>query len=42
MGTREIVSSSSGWGQMADPCEHGNRPSGLIKCEEFLDELRIY
>jgi len=42
MGAREIVLSSSGWGQMADFCEHGNRPSGFIICEEFLDELKIY
>jgi hypothetical protein len=24
---------------MADPCEHGNEPSGSIKWGEFLDQL---
>jgi hypothetical protein len=26
-----------GYGQVAGSCEHGNEPSGSIKCEEFLD-----
>jgi hypothetical protein len=25
---------------MAGSCEHGNEPSGFIKGEEFLDQLR--
>jgi hypothetical protein len=25
---------------VADFCEHGNEPSGSIKCWEFLDQLR--
>jgi hypothetical protein len=27
----------SGWGQLAGSCECGNKPSGSIKCGEFLD-----
>jgi hypothetical protein len=27
----------SGQGQVAGSCEHGNEPSGSIKCGEFLD-----
>jgi hypothetical protein len=27
----------SGYGSVADPCEHGNEPSASIKGEEFLD-----
>jgi hypothetical protein len=23
--------------KMAESCEHGNEPSGSIKCDEFLD-----
>jgi hypothetical protein len=26
---------------MAGSCEHGNEPSGSIKCEEFLDYLSV-
>jgi hypothetical protein len=29
-------SSGSGYGPVADTCEHGYEPSGFIKCEEFL------
>jgi hypothetical protein len=27
---------------VADCCEHGNEPSGSIKCEKFLDYLSDY
>jgi hypothetical protein len=27
---------------VADCCEHGNEPSGVIKCGEFLNKLRNY
>ena len=30
----------SGQGQVAGTCECGNEPSGLIKCGEFLDQLK--
>jgi hypothetical protein len=35
---------SAGSGQDPDAgfCEHGNEPSGSIKCEEFLDQLSDY
>jgi hypothetical protein len=26
---------------VAGPCEHGNEPSGSIKCGEFLDKLSV-
>jgi hypothetical protein len=26
---------------VAGSCEHGNEPSGSIKCEEFLDYLSV-
>jgi hypothetical protein len=29
----------SGYGQMVDFRQKGNKPSGCIKCEEFLDWL---
>ena len=29
----------SGWTQVAGYCEHGDEPSGSIKCGEFLDYL---
>ena len=29
-----------GQGQVAGTCECGNQPSGSIKCEEFLDQLK--
>ena len=32
--------SGSGKGQVAGSCECGNEPSGSVKCEEFLDQLR--
>jgi len=41
MGFKEVGcgldSSDLGWGQVAGCCEHGNEPSGSIKCGEFLD-----
>ena len=30
----------SGQGQLVGTCECGNKPSGSIKCGEFLDLLR--
>jgi hypothetical protein len=27
---------------MMESCEHGNEPSGSIKCREFLDKLQNY
>jgi hypothetical protein len=33
--------SGSGYGQVAGFCERGNKPSGSMKCGEFLDKLRI-
>jgi hypothetical protein len=33
--------SGSGWRQMAGTSECGNKPSDSIKCEGFLDYLRI-
>jgi hypothetical protein len=32
-----LDSFGSGQGQVAGSCEHGNEPSGSIKCGEFLD-----
>jgi hypothetical protein len=32
-----LDSFGSGEGQVASSCEHGNEPSGSIKCGEFLD-----
>jgi hypothetical protein len=32
-----LDSLGSGQGQVAGSCEHGNEPSGSIKCGEFLD-----
>jgi hypothetical protein len=32
-----LDSLGSGYGQVAGSCEHGNEPSGSIKCGEFLD-----
>jgi hypothetical protein len=32
-----LDSSSSGWGQVASCCEHGNELSGYIKCKDFLE-----
>jgi hypothetical protein len=37
-----LDSLSSGKGQVADSCEHGNEPSGSIKCGEFLDWLSVF
>jgi hypothetical protein len=30
----------TGYGQVAGTCEYDNKPSGSIKCGEFLDYLR--
>jgi len=30
-----VERSDSGWGQLVGICEHGNEPSGSIKCEDF-------
>jgi hypothetical protein len=32
-----LNSSGSGWGEMADCCEHGNEPLCFIKGREFLE-----
>jgi hypothetical protein len=32
--------SGSAQGQVADPCEYVNEPSGVIKCGEFIDYLK--
>jgi hypothetical protein len=43
MDRREIGFGGVDWihlaqdGQVAGSCEHGNEPSGSIKCREFLD-----
>jgi hypothetical protein len=34
-----VDSSGSGYGLVADFCEHSNEPSGSIKGGEFLDQL---
>jgi hypothetical protein len=34
--------STSGKGQVADSCAHGNEPSGSIKCGEFLNYMEIF
>jgi hypothetical protein len=33
---------SSGYGPVANACEHGNKPSDSIKDGEFLDKLSDY
>jgi hypothetical protein len=35
-----LNSSGSGYGQVADSCEHDNEPSASIKGGELLDQLR--
>ena len=35
MGGRKVVSSGSGYGQGAGPCEQCNESSGFMKCEQF-------
>jgi len=37
MGRFELGSSGSGKGQVAVPCEHGNKPPGFIKGGVFLN-----
>jgi len=39
---RELDSSGSGWGAVAEFSEHGNKPSGSIKGGEFVDHLSDY
>ena len=36
-GGRGMDTSGPVWGQVTGSCEHGNEPSGPIKCWEFLD-----
>jgi hypothetical protein len=36
-GADGLDSSGSEWGQVKISCEHGNKPSGFIKCAEFLN-----
>lgn len=38
----ELMSSGSGHGQMADPCEHGNGPSDTIKERNLLEKKNSY
>jgi hypothetical protein len=40
-GRHGLDRSGSGQLQVAGSCVCGNKPSGLIKCGEFLDLLRI-
>jgi hypothetical protein len=37
MGICGLDASGSGYGPVADSCEHGNEPSGSIKVGEFID-----
>jgi hypothetical protein len=37
MGRCGLVARGSGQGSVAGSCEHGNEPSGSIKCGEFLE-----
>jgi hypothetical protein len=37
---RGLDGSGSGFGQVADTCEHSNEFPGCVKCGEFLDWLR--
>jgi hypothetical protein len=39
MGRYELAASGSGQGPVASCCEHGNEPSGSVKCVEFLEQL---
>jgi hypothetical protein len=36
-----LDSLGSGYGYVAGTCEHGNEPSGSIKCREILDYLSV-
>ena len=36
-GRHGLAGAGSGWEQVARFCKHGNEPSGIIKCGEFLD-----
>jgi hypothetical protein len=37
LGRGGLDASGSGWGPVADCCEHGNEPSGSMKGGEFFD-----
>jgi hypothetical protein len=37
---RKTNGSGSGWGPIADSCEHGNNFVSSTKCMEYLDKLR--
>jgi len=39
MGGCELHSSGPEQGRMTNCCEHGNEPSGSVRCEEILDLL---
>jgi len=39
VGSCGLYASSSGYGPMADPCEHGNESSNFIKRGAFLAHL---
>jgi hypothetical protein len=36
-GEHRLDRSGSGYGQVAGSCEYGDKPSGSIKCGEFLE-----
>jgi hypothetical protein len=40
MSKRGLDRSDSAYGQLACCYECGNEPSGFIKCEEFLEQLK--
>jgi hypothetical protein len=42
MGANEVDCSCLRKGQVAGYCEHGNEPSGFVKCGEFLKFLEDY
>jgi hypothetical protein len=42
MGGCGLDSSGCGYEPVVDSCEHGNKLSGSIKGEEFLDKLSNY
>jgi hypothetical protein len=37
MDLRDIGWDAMGWTDLAQDCEHGNKPSGSIKCWEVLE-----
>ena len=39
---RRLDRSGSGYGQVAASCKYGDKPSGSIKCGDFLEYLRTF